>query len=168
MITKSVRGLTPKIADDVFVAPNAALVGDVEVGAGSSIWYSVTLRGDVMPIRIGNEVNIQDGSVVHGTYQECGTTIHDRVTIGHMVMLHGCEIGRGSLVGMGAIIMDRCQVGEHSLIGAGTLLTEGTVIPPRSLVIGRPGKVKRTLTDEEVKGLEESADHYLLYKSWFE
>jgi len=167
VILKSVRGFAPKVAASAFVAENAALIGDVEIGADSSIWYSVTIRGDVMPIRIGNQTNIQDGSVIHGTYQECGTTIHDRVTVGHLVMLHGCEIQRGCLIGMGAIIMDRCVIGEHSLIGAGTLLTEGTVIPPRSLVIGRPGKVKRTLTDEEVKGLEESADHYLLYKSWF-
>lgn len=167
MILKSVRGFAPKVAASAFVAENAALIGDVEIGDDSSIWYSVTIRGDVMPIRIGNQTNIQDGSVIHGTYQECGTTIHDRVTVGHLVMLHGCEIQRGCLIGMGAIIMDRCVIGEHSLIGAGTLLTEGTVIPPRSLVIGRPGKVKRTLTDEEVKGLEESADHYLLYKSWF-
>jgi gamma-carbonic anhydrase len=167
VIIRSCRGFTPKVADSVFVAENAAIIGDVEIAANCSIWYSVTLRGDVMPIRIGTETNIQDNTVIHGTYQECGTTIHERVTIGHQVMLHGCEIHRGSLIGMGAIIMDRCVIGEHSLIGAGALLTEGTIIPPRSLVIGRPGKVKRSLTDEEVRGLEESADHYLLYKSWY-
>lgn len=167
MIVKSVRGVTPKIPKSCFVAANAAIVGDVEIGENCSVWYSVTIRGDVMPIRIGNETNIQDGSVIHGTYQECGTTIHERVTIGHMVMLHGCEIHRGSLIGMGAIIMDKCVIGEHSLIGAGTLLTEGTVVPPRSLVVGRPGKVKRQLTDQEVKDLEDSADHYLLYKTWY-
>lgn len=94
-----------------------------------------------MPIRIGKEVNVQDGTVIHGTYQKYGTTLHDRVTIGHLVMLHGCEVGKGTLVGMGSILMDGVKVGEHCLIGAGTLLTEGTVIPPRSLVVGRPGKV---------------------------
>lgn len=167
MIVKSVRGMTPKIPKSCFVAANAAIIGDVEIGENCTVWYSVTIRGDVMPIRIGAETNIQDGSVIHGTYQECGTTIHERVTIGHMVMLHGCEIHRGSLIGMGAIIMDKCVVGEHSLIGAGTLLTEGTVIPPRSLVVGRPGKVKRQLTDQEVKDLEDSADHYLLYRTWY-
>ncbi len=167
MISRACRGFTPKIADSVFVAENAAIIGDVEIARDCSVWYSVTIRGDVMPIRIGAETNIQDNTVIHGTYQECGTTIHERVTIGHQVMLHGCEIHRGSLIGMGAIIMDRCVIGEHSLIGAGTLLTEGTVIPPRSLVIGRPGKVKRSLTDDEVRALEESADHYLLYKSWY-
>jgi carbonic anhydrase/acetyltransferase-like protein (isoleucine patch superfamily) len=167
MIVKETRGKTPKIHTSSFVAANAAIIGDVEIAENCSIWYSVTIRGDVMPIRIGKETNIQDGSVIHGTYQEFGTQIAERVTIGHMVMLHGCEIEKGCLIGMGAIIMDGCKIGEHSLIGAGTLLTEGTIIPPRSLVIGRPGKVKRTLTEEEVRSLEESADHYLMYKNWY-
>lgn len=162
------RGMNPVIGEKIFIADNARLIGDVEVGDGSSIWYNVTIRGDVMPIRIGKEVNVQDGSVIHGTYQKYGTTLHDRVTIGHLVMLHGCEVGRGTLVGMGSILMDGVKVGDHCLIGAGTLLTEGTVIPPRSLVVGRPGKVKRALTDEEVELLEKSADNYLLYKTWYE
>ena len=167
MITKEVRGFKPRIAANCFVAPNAALVGDVEIAENCTIWYSVTIRGDVMPIRIGKETNIQDNSVIHGTYGEFGTTIGERVTVGHSVTLHGCKIGNGCLIGMGALIMDGCEIGEHSLVGAGTLLTEGTKIPPRSLVIGRPGKVKRQLTDEEVRDLEESADHYLLYKTWY-
>ncbi|WP_347356296.1 gamma carbonic anhydrase family protein [Bdellovibrio sp.] len=162
------RGKSPVIAEKVFIADNARIISDVEIGEGSSIWYNVVVRGDVMPIRIGKEVNVQDGSVVHGTYGKWGTTLHDRVTIGHLVMLHGCEIGRGTLVGMGSIVMDGCKVGAHCLIGAGTLLVEGTEIPPRSLVVGRPGKVKRSLTDEEVALLEKSADNYLLYKSWYE
>ena len=162
------RGKTPVIAEKVFIADNARIIGDVEVGEGSSIWYNVTIRGDVMPINIGKEVNVQDGSVIHGTYQKYGTTLHDRVTIGHLVMLHGCEVGKVTLVGMGSILMDGVKVGEHCLIGAGSLLTEGTVIPPRSLVMGRPAKVKRALTDEEVDLLEKSADNYLLYKTWYE
>ncbi|HWU44173.1 MAG TPA: gamma carbonic anhydrase family protein [Bdellovibrio sp.] len=162
------RGKVPVIGEKIFIADNARLIGDVEIGDGSSVWYNVTIRGDVMPIRIGKEVNIQDGAVIHGTYEEFGTTLHDRVTIGHLVMLHGCEVGRGSLVGMGSILMDGVKVGEHCLIGAGSLLTEGTVIPPRSLVVGRPAKVKRALTDEEVALLEKSADNYLLYKTWYE
>ncbi|WP_295906159.1 gamma carbonic anhydrase family protein [uncultured Bdellovibrio sp.] len=162
------RGMSPVVAENVFIADNARLISDVEVGEGSSIWYNVVIRGDVMPIRIGKEVNVQDGSVIHGTYGKWGTTLHDRVTIGHLVMLHGCEIGRGTLVGMGSILMDGVKVGEHCLIGAGTLLTEGTQIPPRSLVVGRPGKVKRSLTDEEVDLLEKSADNYLLYKTWYQ
>lgn len=162
------RGVAPVIGEDVFIADNARVISDVEIGDRSSIWYNVVIRGDVMPIRIGKEVNVQDGAVIHGTYGKWGTTLHDRVTIGHLVMLHGCEIGRGTLVGMGSIIMDGCKVGEHCLVGAGTLLVEGTEIPPRSLVVGRPGKVKRPLSDEEVALLEKSADNYLLYKTWYE
>jgi len=161
------RGKTPVIGEKVFIADNARIIGDVEIGESSSIWYNVTIRGDVMPIHIGKEVNVQDGSVIHGTYQKYGTTLHDRVTIGHLVMLHGCEVGKATLVGMGSILMDGVKIGEHCLIGAGSLLTEGTQIPPRSLVMGRPAKVKRSLTDEEVALLEKSADNYLLYKTWY-
>lgn len=161
------RGMNPVIGEEVFVADNARVIGNVEIGDRSSIWYNVVVRGDVMPIRIGKETNVQDGSVIHGTYGKWGTTLHDRVTIGHLVMLHGCEVGRGTLVGMGSILMDGVKVGEHCLIGAGTLLVEGTEIPPRSLVVGRPGKVKRELTEEEIALLEKSADNYLLYKSWY-
>ncbi|MEN0057249.1 MAG: gamma carbonic anhydrase family protein [Bdellovibrio sp.] len=161
------RGLSPVVGKDVFIADNARLISDVEIGDRSSIWYNVVLRGDVMPIRVGREVNIQDGTVVHGTYGKWGTTLHDRVTVGHLAMLHGCEIGRGTLVGMGSIVMDGVKIGEHCLIGAGSLVTEGSQIPPRSLVVGRPAKVKRALTDEEVELLEKSADNYLLYKTWY-
>lgn len=161
------RGVRPVVAEDVFVADNARIISDVQIGQGSSIWYNVVIRGDVMPIRIGKEVNVQDGTVIHGTYGKWGTTLHDRVTVGHLVMLHGCEVGAGTLVGMGSILMDGVKVGEHCLIGAGSLLVEGTHIPPRSLVVGRPAKVKRALTDEEVALLEKSADNYLLYKTWY-
>lgn len=164
----SVRGYTPNVHARCFVADNARVIGDVEMKEGSSVWFNVVIRGDVAPIRIGREVNIQDGSVIHGTFEtQKGTTLEDRVTIGHLVMLHGCHIKRGSLIGMNSTIMDGCVVGEHSLIGAGTLLTEGTVIPAKSLVVGRPGKVKRSLTDEEVGLLEKSADNYILYSSWY-
>lgn len=164
----SVRGFTPEVASDVFVADNARIIGDVKVGKGSSIWYNVTIRGDVMPIRIGNEANVQDGSVLHGTYGKYGCTIHDRVTIGHQVTLHGCTIGRESLIGMGSIVMDGAVVGEQCIVGAGSLVTEGANFPPRSLIIGRPAKVKRELTAEEIKALSLSADNYLLYKTWYE
>ncbi|KYG63859.1 gamma carbonic anhydrase family protein [Bdellovibrio bacteriovorus] len=161
------RGMNPVIGEEVFIADNARVIGNVEIGDRSSLWYNVVVRGDVMPIRIGKETNVQDGTVIHGTYGKWGTTLHDRVTIGHLVMLHGCEVGKGTLVGMGSILMDGVKVGEHCLIGAGTLLTEGTEIPARSLVVGRPGKVKRALTEEEIALLEKSADNYLLYKTWY-
>jgi gamma-carbonic anhydrase len=167
LIIKECRGKTPKIAENVFIAENAVIIGDVEIGEGSSIWYNVVLRGDVMPIRIGKEANIQDGTIIHGTFEEYGTTIGDRVTVGHLVMLHGCEIKSGSLIGMGAIIMDGVEVGEHCLVGAGTLITEGKKFSPQSLIVGRPGAVKRALSDAEIKNLEESADNYLMYKSWY-
>lgn len=161
------RGVEPEIASDVFIADNARIISDVKIEQGSSIWYNVTIRGDVMPIRLGKEVNVQDGSVIHGTYGKYGTTLHNRVTVGHLCMLHGCDIGRATLVGMGSIIMDGVTIGEHCLIGAGSLVTEGTQIPARSLVVGRPARVKRTLTDTEVELLEKSADNYLLYKTWY-
>lgn len=162
-----VRGFTPKIDPTCLVFPNATLIGDVEIGEKSSIWPNVTIRGDVYKVVVGKEVNIQDGTVIHGTYQKCGTVIHDRVTIGHLAMLHGCEIGRGTLVGMGAIIMDQAKIGEHCLVGAGSLISERSEFPPRSLILGRPAKVKRELTAEEVALLEQSADNYLLYSTWY-
>lgn len=164
----SVRGFTPEVAEDVFVAENCAIIGDVKIGPGSSIWYNVTIRGDVAPIRIGRETNIQDGAVLHGTYEKCGATLGDRVTVGHLAMLHGCTIGRGSLIGMGSIVMDQAVIGEYSLVGAGSLVVEGSEFPARSLIVGRPAKVKRALSEDEVRLLEKSADNYLLYKTWYE
>lgn len=162
-----VRGKNPNIDKSVFVAGNATIVGDVEIKEKSSIWYNVVIRGDVAPIRIGRETNIQDGTVIHGTYGKYGCTIHDRVTIGHLAMLHGCEIHRASLIGMGSIVMDGAEIGEHSLVGAGSLVTEGSKFPPRSLIVGRPAKLKRELTEAEIKLLEDSADNYLLYSEWY-
>lgn len=167
-IKETVRGFTPKVDESCFIAKNAVIVGNVEIGAKSSIWYNVVLRGDVNSIKIGKETNVQDGTVIHGTYEKYGTVLHDRVTIGHLAMLHGCEIGRGTLIGMGSIVMDGVKIGEHSLVGAGSLVTEGSVFPPRSLIVGRPAKVKRELTAEEVENLERSADNYLLYSTWYE
>ena len=167
MIVRSVRGFTPKIASNSFVAENAAVIGDVEIGEKASIWYNVTIRGDVMPICIGNETNVQDGSVIHGTYGKYGTTLHERVTVGHMVMLHGCEVGKCSLIGMGSIIMDGANVGAYSIVGAGSLITEGKSFPERSLIMGRPAKFVRTLTDDEVHQLATSAANYLLYSDWY-
>ena len=164
----SVRGFTPKIHKTCFVFPNATVIGDVEIGEKSSLWSNVTIRGDVYKVLIGKETNIQDGSVIHGTYGKCGTVLGDRVTIGHLVMLHGCEIGHGTLVGMGSVIMDQVKIGANCLVGAGSLLTEGSIFPDRSLIVGRPAKVKRELTSEEVAKLELSADNYLLYSTWYQ
>jgi gamma-carbonic anhydrase len=166
-LVRAARGFQPEIEQDVFIAENAAIIGDVKIGKRSSIWYNVTIRGDVMPIRIGAETNIQDNSVMHGTFGEFGCTVGDRVTVGHSVILHGCEVKKGSLIGMGSIIMDGVVVGEDSLVAAGSLITEGKKFPPRSLIMGRPATFKRALTDAEVRGLQESADHYIMYTSWY-
>jgi carbonic anhydrase/acetyltransferase-like protein (isoleucine patch superfamily) len=120
-----------------------------------------------MPITIGRETNIQDGSVLHGTYGKFACEVGDRVTIGHSVILHGCKIGSRTLVGMGSIVMDGAEIGEQSVVGAGSLVTEGKKFPPRSLIMGRPAVLKRLLTEDEIKFLEQSADNYLLYKTWY-
>jgi carbonic anhydrase/acetyltransferase-like protein (isoleucine patch superfamily) len=148
------RGFKPQLEKDVFVADGAQIIGDVKIGKGSSVWFNTTLRGDVMPITIGRETNIQDGSVLHGTYGKYACEVGDRVTIGHSVILHGCKIGTRCLIGMGSIVMDGAEIGEHSVVGAGSLVTEGKKFPPRSLIVGRPAVVKRPLNEEELKFLE--------------
>ena len=167
-ILLKIRGKAPQISEDVFVAESAVIIGDVKIGAKSSIWYNVTIRGDVMPITIGEESNIQDNSVLHGTFEKCGVVIGHRVTIGHSVILHGCKIDKACLIGMGSIVMDEVHIGEYSIVGAGSLVTEGKIFPPKSLIVGRPAVFKRQLTDHEVSLLEKSADNYLLYKTWYE
>ena len=161
------RGKNPIVGADVFIADNARIIGDVQISDRSSIWYNVTIRGDVMPITIGKETNIQDGSVLHGTYGKFGCEISDRVTIGHSVVLHGCKINQRCLIGMGSIVMDGAEIGEYSVVGAGSLVTEGKKFEPCSLIVGRPAVFKRKLTEEEIKFLDQSADNYLLYKSWY-
>lgn len=163
----SARGFTPQIQEDVFIADGAQVIGHVTIGARSSVWFNTTLRGDVMPITIGTETNIQDGSVLHGTYGKYACEVGDRVTIGHSVILHGCKIGTRCLIGMGSIVMDGAEIGEFSVVGAGSLVTEGKKFPARHLIVGRPAVAKRPLTDEELKFLEQSADNYLLYKTWY-
>jgi carbonic anhydrase/acetyltransferase-like protein (isoleucine patch superfamily) len=126
------------------------VIGDVEIGAESSVWFGAVVRGDVNHIRIGARTNIQDGSVIHVSSQTHPTILEDEVTLGHRVTLHGCYVERGSLIGIGAIVMDGAHIGSNSLIGAGSLVTPNTQIPPRSLVLGSPARVRRELTDEEI------------------
>ncbi len=166
-LIQKLKGITPEWGQDTYLAPSCNLIGDVRIGSECSIWHQAVLRGDVMPIRIGNQTNIQDGTIIHGTYKKWGTTLGDRVTVGHGVILHGCTIANECLIGMDAVIMDDVEIGEHCLVGAGTLLPAGKKIPPRSLVMGRPGKVVRQLTDDEVQGLKDSADHYIKVKNWY-
>lgn len=161
------RGSEPQLAENVFVTDSSQIVGDVRIGTGSSIWFNTTLRGDVMPIHIGSETNVQDGSVLHGTFGKFACVVGNRVTIGHSVILHGCKIGNSCLIGMGSIIMDGAEISDQCVVGAGSLVTEGKQFPPKSLIMGRPAKFIRELNDAEIKFLEQSADNYLLYKTWY-
>ena len=153
-------GKTPQLDASAWVAPNATVIGDVRLGANASIWWNATLRGDNDPIHIGASSNIQDGSVLH-TDEGVPLHIGANVTVGHLVMLHGCTIGDGSLIGIGSVILNRAVIGKHCIVGANTLIPEGKVFPERSLIVGSPGKVVRQLSDDEVARLEKSAAHYV-------
>jgi carbonic anhydrase/acetyltransferase-like protein (isoleucine patch superfamily) len=143
-------GQSPRIDPEAWVAPGAQVIGDVEMGPGSSIWYNVVVRGDVMPIRIGARSNIQDGSIVHVTRKRAATSIGDDVLVGHMAIIHGCTLMDRSFVGLGAIVMDDCVIEAEGMLGAGALLSPGRRIGPRELWLGRPAKLVRLLSDEEV------------------
>jgi len=161
MALRAFRGVSPRIHPSCFVDDSAQVVGDVELGEGSSIWLNTVLRGDVNPIRVGLRTNLQDLSLVHVTGGRSSTRIGDDVTVGHHVVLHGCTVGNRVLVGMGSILLDEVEVGDDCIIGAGTLLTPGTKVPPGSMVMGSPGKVKRPLTEAERDFLLMSAHHYV-------
>jgi len=163
-----VREKKPKFGSHCFIAPSAQLIGDVSLGNNCSVWFNTTLRGDVAPIVIADECNIQDGTTIHGTFDRCGVVLEKRVTIGHNVMLHGCTVGEGSLIGMGSIVMDLARIGSHCLVAAGSLVTEESRFEDAWLILGRPAKAIRRLNKDELKSLEESADNYLLYKSWYQ
>lgn len=160
-ILRSFRGVTPSIGAETFVAETAVLVGDVEVGERSSIWYGVVMRGDIYYIRVGDECSIQDNTVIHVTAGRHPTVVGNRVTVGHSVTLHGCAIADECIIGMGATVMDRAEIGEQCIVGAGALVTPGTVIEPGHLVIGSPAKPKRKLTEGELEWLKSSAQHYV-------
>ncbi|MBX7231842.1 MAG: gamma carbonic anhydrase family protein [Bdellovibrionales bacterium] len=164
----TVRGKSPQIGKGTFLAPSADIVGDCQIGNNCSIWFHVVLRGDVMPILIGDETNIQDGTTVHGTFGQAQAVIGRRVTVGHNVILHGCHIGDLCLIGMGSVIMDHAKISNRCIVGAGSLVTENSVFPEGHLILGRPAKVIRPLNEKELGFLEQSAKNYLLYKSWYE
>jgi len=153
----------PQIHNSAYVDESAQIIGDVQIGEESSIWCNATVRGDMYYIRIGNRTNVQDNSVIHTRTGSHPTILEDQVTIGHSVTLHGCYIERGSLIGIGSIVLDDVRVGSQSLVAAGCLLAPGTVIPPRSLVMGAPAKVKRPLTEEEVASLDLFWQNYVEY-----
>jgi carbonic anhydrase/acetyltransferase-like protein (isoleucine patch superfamily) len=155
------KGTRPKLARGVFVAETAAVIGDVEIGEESSIWYGTVLRGDVMPIRIGARTSIQDNTVIHVTSGKFGTNVGSDCTVGHGAIIHACTVEDACLIGMGSIILDGARIGTGSLVGAGALVTPGTDIPPNSLVIGSPAKVKRAITAKERAAIDEGALHYV-------
>ncbi len=142
------KNVTPKLPKSVFIAPNAAVIGDVEIGEDSSVWFNSVIRGDVHRIRVGERTNIQDGSVLHVTYQRWALEIGDNVTVGHGAILHGCTISSNCLIGMGARVLDGARVGEFSLVAAGSLVLQGGKVPSNTLVAGVPAIVKRDLTAE--------------------
>jgi len=159
---KTFQGKSPKIHETAFIAENAVIIGDVEIGERASVWYNCVLRGDVNYIRIGAGANIQDGTIIHVSRgQDFPTVVEERVTIGHSATVHGCYVETGSLIGIGAIILDGARIGKNSLVAAGSLVTPGTVIPERSFVLGSPARVKRELTDEEVENIQKFWQNYI-------
>ncbi len=167
-LIRSVRGFTPRFGDGVFLAETAVVIGDVVMGDQCSVWYNAVVRGDVHAIRIGHRVNIQDGAVLHATYQKCGLTIGNDVSIGHNAIVHGCTIADKVLVGMGAIVMDQAHIGSGSVIAAGAVVLQNTVVEPGSLMAGVPAKrigaVSKDLSEGEI---ERIARNYLTYAEWF-
>lgn len=159
----SYRGVAPHFGDGLFLACGARLIGDCQIGQNLSVWFNAVVRGDVNSIRIGNDSNIQDAAVVHGTFQKYSTTIGNRVSIGHGAVIHGCTIEDEVLIGMRATIMDGAVIGKGSVVGAGAVVTSGEIIPPYSLVVGMPAKVKRTLGTEESRELTGAYKRYLEY-----
>jgi carbonic anhydrase/acetyltransferase-like protein (isoleucine patch superfamily) len=150
---------TPDITAAAYIAPNATLIGRVELAEGTTVWFNAVLRGDNEPIRIGARSNVQEGAVLH-TDPGCPLTVGADVTIGHQAMLHGCTVGDGSLIGIQAVVLNRAVIGRHCLVGAGAIVTEGKTFPDRSLILGAPAKVVRTLGDDEVARLLDSAANY--------
>src|SRR5712691_11889213 len=164
MIVRRYQNREPRIGSRVFLAENCSLIGDVELGDDCSIWYGAVLRGDIHYIRIGARTNIQDNSVLHVEQGTGPTVVAEEVTIGHAAIVHGCTIGRGALIGMGSKVLSYAVVGDQALIGAGAIVTEGMQVPPRTLVLGVPGRVKRDLTAEELARLDRSWKNYVSYK----
>lgn len=161
------NSIIPKVDPTAFVTDDAIIIGDVEIGAESSVWFGSIIRGDVNFIRIGERTNIQDGCVIHISSKTHSTVLEDEITVGHRVTLHGCHVESGCLIGIGSILMDGVRVGRNSLVVAGSLLTPGTQVPPDSLVMGSPAKVKRELSDDELAYLDRSWQNYVELKKHY-
>lgn len=163
-----VKGVYPTIGQDCFVAPNATIVGDVVLGDQCTVWFNAVIRGDVHSICIGNKTNIQDGAVIHCTYQKAPTTIGSNVSIGHNALVHGCTVQDNVLIGMGAIVMDHAVVQEHCIVAAGAVVLENTVCESGYIYAGVPAKKVKALTPEQIAGMAKTADNYVMYAGWFQ
>jgi len=163
-VIRSYRGLTPRVHPTAFIDDSAQVIGDVELGEESGVWMCAVVRGDVHWIRIGRRSNIQDGTIVHAMTGTHPTTIGNNVTIGHRAVIHGCTVEDQCLIGIGAILLNGSHIGTQSIIGAGAVILEGMKVPPRSLVVGAPGRIKRLLTHSEVAGIQGYADRYVEYR----
>ena len=167
-LIKEVRGFKPQIGEDAYIAENATIIGEVICGTQCSFWFNTVVRGDVNYIKMGNKVNVQDGAVIHGTFEKSPTNIGDNVSIGHQAMIHGCTIKSNVLVGMGAIIMDDCVIGENSIIAAGAVLTSRTIVEPGSVYAGVPAKKVKDVDEALVEGeINRIANNYIKYASWY-
>lgn len=163
-----VNGISPQFGSNNFVAENATVVGDVITGADCSIWFQAVVRGDVHYIRMGNKVNVQDGAILHCTYQKAPLNIGNNVSIGHRAIVHGCTVHDNVLIGMGAIVMDHAVMGENSIIAAGAIVLENTVVEPGSIYAGVPAKRVKDVDKENFKGLiERISNNYVMYSGWF-
>jgi carbonic anhydrase/acetyltransferase-like protein (isoleucine patch superfamily) len=159
---------SPQWGEDVFIAENATIVGDVKMGDQCSVWFQAVIRGDVNSIVLGNKVNVQDGAIIHCTYQKAATVIGNNVSIGHRAMVHGCTVKDNVLIGMGAIVMDHCVIEENCIIAAGAVLLEGTHVPSGSVFAGIPAKKVKDLSPELFEGeVQRIANNYVMYSSWF-
>jgi len=167
-LIKEVRGFTPEIGENTYLAENATIIGDVVIGKDCSIWFNTVLRGDVNSIRIGNRVNIQDGSVLHTLYQKSTVEIGDDVSIGHNVVIHGAKIENGALIGMGAIVLDHAVIGEGAIVAAGSVILSGTQVEPGSIYAGVPAKFVKKVDADQAKEINQKiAKNYLMYSGWF-
>ncbi len=168
MLIKSVNGKSPQIPDDCYVAENATIVGEVSFGESCSVWFNAVIRGDVNSISIGNKVNIQDGAVIHCTYQKHPTVIGNNVSIGHNAIVHGCTIHDNVLIGMGAIVMDNCVVESNAIVAAGSVITLNTVVPSVTIFAVFPSKKVKDIDQSDFAGeIERISNNYVMYSSWF-
>lgn len=167
-LIKEVRGFTPQIGKNTYMAENATVLGDVVIGDDCSIWFNAVLRGDVNSIRIGNRVNIQDGTVLHTLYQKSTVEIGDDVSIGHNVVIHGAKIENNVLIGMGSIVLDHAVIGEGAIVAAGSVILSGTIVEPGSIYAGVPAKFVKKVDPDQAKEINQKiAKNYLMYAGWF-